>query len=180
VFEVVLSIFLVDPLVENVDRHDVCPGSLHGQLVDSLKLQHCYGLSLYAVLIPLYQPLYRFLVVIGEQFFLLFNSRVHFLFLVEFTHNLLLLLLLLPITNGLRMLRHEIFLRSVHVALLPNRFSSQHDMHSEVFVIFFASFFDHEHSVLEVEIVADEVSDHVFLRRHRLLVVERRQTDRYP
>ena len=70
------------------------------------------------------------------------------------------------------MLRQEVFLRTIHVALLSDGLRCPHDIHAEVFVVLLASLFDHHHGVLEVQVLVDEVMNHVLLLRQRPRIVQ--------
>ena len=70
------------------------------------------------------------------------------------------------------MLRQEVFLRTIHIALFTDGLRCPHDIHAEVFVVLLASLFDHHHGVLKVQVLVDEVMNHILLLRQRSWVIQ--------
>lgn len=70
------------------------------------------------------------------------------------------------------MRRQKVFLRTIHIALLSDGLRCPHDIHAKVFVVLLASLFDHHHGVLKVQVLVDEVMNHILLLRQRPWIVQ--------
>ena len=161
---------LMDGLPCSVHAHHVHPGTLHTSELLGFDVQSSQELLPLSILVPPDQVVYGFGMFLVQQLILLVDGHRLFVFLLEATRGVLLLLHDIPVSHCLAVLCQEVLLRLALLSLVPNSLSHVDDFSSEITVFPLPSLLYHNFQISVALPTRSETLNHGFLRWYFWLI----------
>ena len=154
---------LMDGLPCSVHAHHVHPGTLHTSELLGFDVQSSQELLPLSILVPPDQVVYGFGMFLVQQLILLVDGHRLFVFLLEATRGVLLLLHDIPVSHCLAVLCQEVLLCLALLSLVSHSLSYVDDFSSEITVFPLPSLLNH-HLQIRISLpTRSETLNHGFL-----------------